>query len=179
MVNRKVKKIVTPFSIEEWNRCQNHIVTSEAEMPVFIQTHFYYYQDGKRNKGFIGLIQPLDTDAEIPCWWNADGEAMVENLKGACDLKLVREEVETYDYITEKDVPDTDDFKQNYERFCKYFRLDKVEYLRYKEFLNDHKNCPTGSTYLKISSGAGLGTCIDCGCSACNQEIGISNIDAW
>lgn len=94
------------------------------------------------------------------------------------DIKMYKSVKPNYDNITFDDVPDTDEFRKEYEDFCKYsFKMSDVEYLRYKEFLKDHKGC-NGGTAVSFM-GTGLGNIVHVKCERCGLEVDITDNECW
>lgn len=98
---------------------------------------------------------------------------------------------DTYDNITSKDIPEDEAFNKKYEDHKKYaFTLSKVEYLRYKQFVEDHRKCrvrPDGThRYGAIGGGlvvsfmgTGLGNIIKCKCETCGKSVDITDESCW
>lgn len=108
----------------------------------------------------------------------------------------MQETPESYDVITEESIaglPENEraELDSNYERFSRYqFRLNKVEYTRWKKFQEDHRNCmrlPDGRHRfgtigggISISfMGTGLGNLVSCKCHTCGKSVDITDCSNW
>lgn len=123
---------------------------------------------------YVGSID-LVNHYEINVWDKNGVSADGDTYK---DIKMVKSVKPNYDNITFEDIPDTDEFRKNYEEFCKYsFKMSDVEYLRYMEFLKDHKNC-NGGTIVSFM-GTGLGNIVHVKCERCGLEVDITDNECW
>lgn len=128
--------------------------------------------------GSIDLVNHYEINV-----WDKNGVSVDGNKRK--DIKMVKSVKPNYDNITFDDVPDTDEFRKEYEDFCKYsFKMSDVEYLRYKEFLKDHKDCGRnngaigGGTSVSFM-GTGLGNIVHVKCENCGLEVDITDNTCW
>ncbi len=101
------------------------------------------------------------------------------------DYEINNKFPKNYDDITFEDVPK--DFDENK---CRKFVMSPVEYLRYKKFQEDHKECkrnPDGSSRFGAIGGGervtfvgtGIGDIIKVKCEYCGTEVDLTDNSCW
>lgn len=124
--------------------------------------------------GSQGFVDQLYTRDE----W----DDLLSEVNKVCNECLEKLKAQSYDDVT---VPDTEEFRQSYERYAKYApKMNELEYARYREFNKRHAHrdisrgaigCSSAVTYV----GTGLGTIVSCSCPICGASADITDNDSW
>lgn len=170
--------IKEPFNNDELYRHNwEGLYTNSGKRVKILESNIDFYKNGDKN--IIGLVE--DMDKHNFCVWDMNGKSSNPD----CDIYMVRYETPNYDHITEKDIPDTDEFRNAYERNQQYsFKMSPLEYLRYTEFIHDHRNCcentgAIGGGIVVSFMGTGLGNIVHAKCECCGLEVDLTDNDSW
>lgn len=176
-INNKVM-IRVPYDKEElYSHSWDGLYTNSGKKVVILDYDIDFYKNGESH--IVGLVE--DEDKHNFCVWDENGKSFNPD----CDIYMVRYETPNYDHITEKDIPDTEDFKKKYADFCEYsFKMSPLEYLRYKEFCKDHRDCckntgAIGGGIVVSFMGTGLGNIVHAKCECCGLEVDLTDNDIW
>lgn len=176
--NKNKVMIKVPYNNNEYySYCWDGLYTNSGKPVKILETDVDFYKNGENN--IIGLVE--DYDKHEFCVWDKKGK----NFNPDKDIYMIRYETPNYDHITKKDIPDTDEFRDNYERNQQYsFKMSPLEYLRYKEFCKDHSNCckntcAIGGGIVVSFIGTGLGNIVHAKCECCGLEVDLTDNECW
>lgn len=172
-------KLELPFTLKNLHENYNYlVVTAKDELDVTLLYHDFRTSICPEDpKALLGIIHHTNVDQEA-IWNQENGHYINHPGMEEYNLKLIKLERKNYDSITSKDVPDNENFRKDFEHFNQYsFKMNEVEYLRYKQFVSDHRECRGGTSVT--FTGTGIGTSIECKCSRCRKSVDIADIDSW
>lgn len=178
MENKNIVEIKVPYDVTEiYKHSWEGFYTKSGKRVEILDKSVDFYKKGTLH--IIGLVE--DEDKYNFCVWDMSGKGINPDN----DIYMVRYETRNYDNITNKDIPDTDEFKKSYENNQKYsFKMSPLEYLRYKEFCKDHKDCckntgAIGGGIVVSFMGTGIGNIVHAKCECCGLEVDLTDNESW
>lgn len=173
MENNKIK-IEKEFDINTyWNDGCFKLFT-KIGLPVYIiDDTVYLDKNNHDNLSIVGMVEYPNGNRTVKVW-----DRFGKNTDDSMSIIMVKYVTPNYDHITSKDLPNTEEFEKEYEHNQKYyFKMSKVEYLRYKKFKEDHKNCK-GSSIVSFCS-TGIGDIVQAKCTSCGMEVDLTDDSDW